>query len=83
MLRRAEISSHYGASAGWADARRRDADDAGHRRGAGNAADARPPPRPARRPVLRLAIYYDGRRTIDKPGVQTEVGLIVERPRSG
>jgi hypothetical protein len=33
----------------------------------GNAADARPPPRPAGRPVLRLAIYYDGRHTIDKP----------------
>jgi hypothetical protein len=31
---RAEISSHSGASAGWADARRRDAGDAGHRRGA-------------------------------------------------
>jgi hypothetical protein len=31
---RAEISSHSGASAGWADARRRDAGDVGHRRGA-------------------------------------------------
>jgi hypothetical protein len=31
---RAEINSHSGASAGWADARRRDAGAAGHRRGA-------------------------------------------------
>jgi hypothetical protein len=34
---RSEISSHSGASAGWADARRRDAGDAGHRRGAATA----------------------------------------------
>src|SRR2546430_1575564 len=31
---RAEINSHFGASAGWADARRRDEGDVGHRRGA-------------------------------------------------
>src|SRR5207249_8992268 len=31
---RAEINSHFGASAGRADARRRDAGDVGHRRGA-------------------------------------------------
>ena len=35
MLRaRAEINSHFGASAGRADARRRDEVDVGHRRGA-------------------------------------------------
>jgi hypothetical protein len=63
---RAEISSHSGASAGWADARRRDAGDAGHRRGAAT------PQMPVRRraagrPVLRHAVCYAGRQTIDKP----------------
>ena len=42
----AEITSHFGASAGRADARRRDAGDAVPSSRSGNAADARPPPRP-------------------------------------
>ena len=41
----AEITSHFGASAGRADARRRDAGDAVSSLRSGNAADARPPPR--------------------------------------
>jgi hypothetical protein len=43
---RASISWHFGASAGRADARRRDAGDAMTSSRSGNAADVRPPPRP-------------------------------------
>jgi hypothetical protein len=43
---RATTSSHLGAMAGWADARRGGADDVVTSSGSGNAADARPPPRP-------------------------------------
>jgi hypothetical protein len=50
----AEMNSHSGASAGRADARRRDAGDAVPSSRSGSAADVRPPPRPcglwARRP---------------------------------
>jgi hypothetical protein len=42
----AKISWHFGASAGRADARRRDAVDVVTSSRSGNAADARPPPRP-------------------------------------
>jgi len=38
---------HFGASAGRADARRRDAGDVVASSKSGNAADARPPPRPS------------------------------------
>ena len=38
---------HFGARAGRADARRRDAGDVVTSSRSGNAADARPPPRPA------------------------------------
>src|SRR6266516_7370951 len=44
---RARISWHFGASAGQADARRRDAGDVVTSSRSGNAADACPPPRPA------------------------------------
>src|SRR5207247_3297824 len=44
---RAKISWHFGASAGRADARRRDAGDVVTFSRSGNAADACPPPRPA------------------------------------
>src|SRR5207253_2095430 len=44
---RARISWHFGASAGQADARRRDAGDVVISSKSGNAADACPPPRPA------------------------------------
>src|SRR5436190_15375147 len=44
---RAKISWHFGASAGRADARRRDAGDVVISPRSGNAADACPPPRPA------------------------------------
>src|SRR5881396_718608 len=44
---RARISWHFGASAGQADARRRDAGDVVISSRSGNAADACPPPRPA------------------------------------
>src|SRR2546426_10824322 len=44
---RARISWHFGASAGRADARRRDAGDVVTSSRSGNAADARPPPRPS------------------------------------
>src|SRR5439155_11483864 len=44
---RARISWHFGASAGRADASRRDAGDVVTSSRSGNAADARPPPRPA------------------------------------
>ena len=44
---RARISWHFGASAGRADARRRGAGDVVTSSRSGNAADARPPPRPA------------------------------------
>jgi len=43
---RAKISWHFGASAEWADARRRDAGDVVTSSRSGNAADARSPPRP-------------------------------------
>jgi hypothetical protein len=46
---RAKISSHFGASAGRADARRRDAGDVVTSSRSGNAADAHAPPRPAGR----------------------------------
>jgi len=40
---RAEITLHFGASAGRADSRRRDAGDAGSSSRSSNEADARPP----------------------------------------
>jgi len=43
---RAKISWRFGASAGWADARRRDAGDVQTSSTSGNAADACPPPHP-------------------------------------
>ena len=55
---RAKISWHFGASAGRADARHRDAGDVVTSSRSGNAADARPPPRPAGLPDPRLAISY-------------------------
>src|SRR6184192_838001 len=54
---RAKISWHFGASAGRADARRRDAGDVVASSRSGNAADARPPPRPSGlRPAGPLAV---------------------------
>src|SRR5216117_3467517 len=54
---RARISWHFGASAGRADARRRDAGDVVTSSRSGNAADARPPPRPSGlRPAGPLAV---------------------------
>jgi len=51
---------HFGASAGRADARRRDAGDAVPSSRSGNAADARPPPRPVGlRPARPLAALLD------------------------
>src|SRR5438094_7151948 len=48
---------HFGASAGRADARRRDAGDVVTSSRSGNAADARPPPRPSGlRPAGPLAV---------------------------
>jgi len=48
---------HFGASAGRADARRRDAGDAVSSSRSGNEADARPPPRPlGLRPAGPLAL---------------------------
>src|SRR6266487_3200344 len=44
---RARQKMHFGASAGRADARRRDAGDVVTSSRSGNAADARPPPRPS------------------------------------
>jgi hypothetical protein len=59
MLRvRAKINSHFGASAGRADARRRDAGDVVTSSRSGNAADARPPPRPAGLPAREFLISY-------------------------
>jgi hypothetical protein len=55
---RAIISWHFGASAGPADARRRDAGDVVTSSRSGNAAAARPPPRPGGLPVPRSAISY-------------------------
>jgi hypothetical protein len=47
----------------------------------GNAADARPPPRPAGRLVLRLAICYAGRNMIGKPeNRQQKVKLFLRSP---
>jgi len=48
---------HFGASAGQADARRRDAGDVVISSRSGNAADARPPPRPAGLRLPRPANY--------------------------
>ena len=48
---------HFGASAGQADARRRDAGDVVISSRSGNAADARPPPRPAGLRLQRPANY--------------------------
>ena len=59
MLRvRARISWHFGASAGRADARRRDAGDVVTSSRSGNAADARPPPRPGGLRLPCLANYH-------------------------
>jgi hypothetical protein len=55
---RAKISLHSGASAGRADARRRDAGDVVHLRVATTQQMPRPPPRPAGLPALRIAIIY-------------------------
>src|SRR5213596_759409 len=53
----ARIGVHFGASAGRADARRRDAGDVVTSSRSGNAADARPPPRPSGlRPAGPLAV---------------------------
>ena len=50
---------HFGASAGRADARRRDAGDAVTSSRSGNEADARPPPRPfGLRPADPLAALF-------------------------
>src|ERR1043166_1339392 len=54
---RARISWHFGASAGQADARRRDAGDVVTSSRSGNAADACPPPRPAGLRLPRPANY--------------------------
>jgi len=54
---RARISWHFGASAGQADARRRDAGDVLTSSRSGNAADACPPPRPAGLRLPRPANY--------------------------
>src|SRR5206468_1668972 len=54
---RARISWHFGASAGQADARRRDAGDVLTSSRSGNAADAGPPPRPAGLRLPRPANY--------------------------
>src|SRR5206468_6306843 len=54
---RARISWHFGASAGQADARRRDAGDVVISSRSGNAADACPPPRPAGLRLPRPANY--------------------------
>jgi hypothetical protein len=56
---RAKIDSHFGASAGRADARRRYAGDVVTSSRSGNAADARPPPRPeGLQPVQHLNSYH-------------------------
>src|SRR5947207_8464963 len=52
---RARISWHFGASAGQADARRRDAGDVVISSRSGNAAGACPPPRPAAKCQIILA----------------------------
>src|SRR5881409_2890623 len=54
---RAKISWQFGASAGRADARRRDAGDVVISSRSGNAADACPPPRPAGLRLPRPANY--------------------------
>jgi len=54
---RARIGWHFGASAGRADARRRDAGDVMTSSRSGNAADARPPPRPEGLRLPGLADY--------------------------
>src|SRR5213078_4388193 len=54
---RARISWLFGASAGQADARRRDAGDVVISSRSGNAADACPPPRPAGLRLPRPANY--------------------------
>ena len=56
---RARISWHFGTSAGRADAKRRDAGDVVTSSRSGNAADARPPPRPGGLLAPRPAISYD------------------------
>ena len=69
MLRvRARISWHFGGSAGRADARRRHAGDVVTSARSGNAADARPPPRPA---GLRIPDPADWR----SPRVMIQLGL--------
>ena len=55
---RTKIGSHSGASAGRADARRRDAGDVVTSSRSGNAADARPPPRPEGLPIVRHLFLY-------------------------
>jgi hypothetical protein len=56
---RAKINSHFGASAGWADARRRDAGDVVTSSRSGNAANARRPPRPkGLQPLQHLNSYH-------------------------
>jgi hypothetical protein len=52
--------THFGASAGRAAARRRDAGDAVTSSRSGNEAAARPPPRAEGLPDFRNAIFYDG-----------------------
>ena len=72
---RAKISWHFGASAGWADARRRDAGDVMTSSRSGNAADALLPPRPAGlRPLgmVNLGIF---RLKQDAPKIMLELRL--------
>src|SRR5216117_1020314 len=58
---RAEINSHFGASAGRADARRRDEGAVGHRRGAATkpirALRRRAPPGCGRRPAAKWKVF--------------------------
>ncbi len=63
---RAEINSHFGASAGRADARRRDEGDVGHRRGA-----ATKPIRALRRraPAARRPAGFVARSSHTSPGI--------------
>ena len=67
---------HFGTSAGWADARRRDAGDMGTSSRSGNDADARPPPRPGGLPsrefLISYSVLYDGL-GLCKPAAKCEV----------
>jgi hypothetical protein len=83
---RARISWHFGASAGRADARRRDAGDVATSPRSGKAADARPPPRPAGlRPPghgTLAPVCHGGHNVIVTPRAATKCQVILARALS-